>query len=90
MNWKALARERGLLTKQFGGDRANELMLSWDILAGLDTEARLSRLARWVLEAELAGLRYGLVLPDQVITPLQGEVHRHACLKALAMFGKQP
>lgn len=90
VNWKALARERGLLTKQFGGDRAHELMLHWDALGKLGTEARLSQLCRWVLEAEQAGLRYGLAIPGQRIAPGHGEAHRHRCLRALALFGNVP
>lgn len=87
VNWKAMARERGLLTKQFAGDRAREILLHWDRLDRLDTEARLSQLCRWVLEAEQAGLRYGLAIPGQQIAPGQGNAHRQRCLTALALFG---
>jgi len=87
LNWKALARERGLLTKQFGGDRADELLLRWDQLPQLDTEARLSQLCRWVLEAERRGLHYGLQLPNQQIPPGSGAAHQQDCLKALALHG---
>lgn len=87
VHWKAFAREQGLLTKQFGGGQAAELWLNWEALAGLNVEARLSRLCRWILEADTAGLHYGLSLPDQQIPPGHGDSHRHACLQALALFG---
>jgi hypothetical protein len=38
------------------------LWLDWAQLPGLDTEARLSQLTRWVLEADRLGLGYGLNL----------------------------
>lgn len=70
VHWKALARGQGLYTKQFGGDRAEELCLDWDTLPELNTEARLSRLTRWVLDAEADGFSYSLRLPG-VSIPLE-------------------
>ncbi|MCK5640720.1 MAG: DUF58 domain-containing protein [Gammaproteobacteria bacterium] len=89
VHWKAFAREQGLLTKQFGGEQTDELWLNWEALAGLDVETRLSRLCRWILEADKLGLDYGLSLPDKQLPPGHGETHRHACLKALALFGNE-
>ena len=88
--WKAAARDYGLLTKQFI-DRADaELWLDWnDLPARLDDEARLSRLCRWVLDAEATGISYGLRLPDKELPLAYGEQHRHNCLEALALFGLQ-
>ena len=90
VHWKALAREQGLQTKQFSGDRAEKLWLRWEQLGGLDVENRLSTLCHWVLEADSAGLGYGLVLPDQRIEPGRGDLHRRHCLEALALFGETP
>jgi len=87
IHWKALAREQGLLTKQFGGGITEELWLHWEQLGNLTLEQRLSRLTRWVLEADALGLAYGLTLPDQSISPARGDGHRHRCLEALALFG---
>ena len=84
--WKAAARSDELLTKQFAGTAGAELWL--DLAAvprALDLEARLSRLAGWVLAAERQGLRYGLRLPGLELAPDQGEAHRAACLQALAL-----
>lgn len=85
--WKALARDGRLLTKQFSGRSGHRLWLDWMLVPrGLDDEARLSRLARWVLAAESGGHSYGLRLPDREVEPGQGRVQRDACLEALALY----
>lgn len=84
--WKAIAREQPLLVKQFGGDRADELWLQWEDLPELDTEARLSQLCRWVLDAECNRQHYGLRLPGVVLDVSSGSAHRERCLRALAQF----
>jgi uncharacterized protein (DUF58 family) len=85
--WKALAQGRGMLTKQFSGQSRPVLWLNWDDLAGMDTESRLSRLCRWVLDAQNASLSYGLRIPGSTIEPGNGEAHQRTCLEALALFG---
>jgi len=85
--WKALAREQGLLTKEFNATAAAELWLEWnDAPGGGDIEARLSALAHWVQQAEDYGQAYGLRLPGVRIAPDRGEAHCRACLEALALF----
>jgi uncharacterized protein (DUF58 family) len=84
--WKSAAREQPLLTKQFGGDRADELWLDWRDLDALDTEARLSQLCRWVLDADHNRQCYGLRLPGVEIAIASGDVHKQRCLEALARF----
>lgn len=85
--WKAVARGRPVMTKQFSGLAAGELWLEWDQLPpDLQTEARLSRLTRWVLDAGRAGHAYGLRLPSVVIAPGTGPVHQEQCLTTLALF----
>lgn len=86
VHWKALARQQGLLTKQFGGDRSEQLWLDWRMLEELPVEARLSQLCRWIIEADLQGFEYGLWLPSQEIAPARGTEHRHRCLRALALY----
>lgn len=86
--WKAAAQERGTLTKQFSGRAADEIWLDWELLGDADPELRLSRLTRWVLDAEAAGAVYGLAIPGTRIEPAHGPGHRAACLEALALFGE--
>ncbi len=88
LDWKAYARECGLVIRQFGGDRADHIWLDWNQWPGLDTEIRLSRLCRMVLDATQLDLHYGLKLPDLQIQPSAGDIHKHKCLTALARFGR--
>jgi uncharacterized protein (DUF58 family) len=85
--WKAAARGGELLTKQFGGNRAETLWLDWSEIPVGDSETRLSMLCRWVLLASEAGLSYGLRLPGTEIAPGNSEQQRDRCLAALARFG---
>ncbi len=86
IDWKAAARGQPLLVKQWFGDTDETLHFEWQTLAGLDSEARLSQLARWIVFAERDGASYGLRLPDFTREPSRGEAHYHACLRALAQF----
>lgn len=91
--WHAYARGRGLLTKQFAADAGGEVWLDFARTPGQDTEARLSRLTRWVLDAEAAGVPYGLRLPcgprqpASEVPPAAGDAQRRHCLERLALHG---
>jgi uncharacterized protein (DUF58 family) len=87
VHWKAVARGRDLLTKQFGGDQVEELWLEWDDVPEGDQEQRLSVLTRWVLDAEKAGVEYGLRLPGAEVALGRGSDHQMRCLTELAVFG---
>jgi len=85
--WKAAARGQGLLTKQFSGRADTELWLDWQAApAALGVEGRLSRLARWVIDAHTAGLSFGLRLPGVILPPAPGNAQHDRCLEALALF----
>lgn len=85
--WKAFARSDVFLTKQFSGSAASELWLNLaDIPEALGLEARLSRLTRWVIEAETAGQRFGLRLFGIEFEPEFGASHRDRCLQAIALY----
>jgi uncharacterized protein (DUF58 family) len=86
VDWKALARQRGLVVKQFGGDRAARVLIDWQQVRASDIEARLSILARQILDAHDQGMSYGLRLPGVDIDHDRGETHKHRCLAALASF----
>ena len=84
--WRLAARSDELSVKQFEAAGGGELMLDFDALPpSMDLEARLSRLARWVLDADAAHMRYGLRLPDTMIFIGSGTPHREHCLTALAL-----
>jgi uncharacterized protein (DUF58 family) len=84
--WKAYARGQGLHTKQYAGTDVVSHLFDWDSLPSLGTEARLSQLCRWVLDAHARGEAYGLKLPGIVIEPHAGPTHRERCLNSLALF----
>lgn len=86
VSWKAAARGRGMLSKQFGGGYRSSVWLDWEQLTDPDEERCLRQLCRWVLECEQAGVLYGLRLPQQILAPACGEEHQHRCLAALALF----
>lgn len=84
--WKQVARTGQLLSKTFQSPLASEVILDWNALASLDTEARLSRLTAWVVRAAAGGHRYALILPGFDAGFGQGAAHSAACLTALALF----
>ena len=86
IHWKSYAKGRGLHSKQYTGSSSVELWLDYESTPGDRIEERLSRLCRWIIEAEKAGLRYGLVLPGLKLSPDSGNAHLERCLCALALF----
>jgi len=88
VHWKSLSKAQPPMVKQFTDTASPELWLDWQSLPTLETEARLSQLARWVLDAQAARLHFGLRLPGVEIAPASGEDHVHACLGALALLGQ--
>jgi uncharacterized protein (DUF58 family) len=87
VHWKSLAKAQPPMVKQFTDTASPELWLDWHALPQLDIEARLSQLARWVLDAQAVHVQFGLRLPGNEIAPGSGSDHVHACLSALALFG---
>jgi uncharacterized protein (DUF58 family) len=86
VDWKAYAREAPLLVKEYAQGASELRLFDYASLAPLDPEARLSQLARWVVDAEAHGERYGLTLPGARLPQDRGPEHRHRCLAALAVF----
>jgi uncharacterized protein (DUF58 family) len=84
--WKAYARNGELLLKQFSSGDEQPRMLDWDSLPDLDTEARLSQLTRWCLDAAARTDSFGLRLPNAVIPLGRGNRHLSDCLRALALY----
>ena len=85
--WKAVARGGALMVKEYGVACDDLRLFDFDALAGLDAEARLEQLARWIVDAEARGDRYGLALQGRVVDPARGAQHRHQCLRMLALYG---
>ena len=94
--WRQIARHDGehVFSKHFqpatdaqAGAGHGSIVLDHAALAALPAEARLSRLAAWVLEAERSSVPYGLRLGTLSVAPSLGASHSHACLRALALHG---
>jgi uncharacterized protein (DUF58 family) len=86
IDWKAAARNPVLLTKQWTGETDEILYFDWEALPSIETEARLSQLAKWIVSAERNFETYELRLPGKIVRAARGEMHFHACLRALASF----
>ncbi len=88
--WKAMARtaSEDLIVRQYEGGDLGELWLDWDDLpADWDIDRKLSRLTRWLLDADLLGARYALQLPGAFLPADAGAAHRVRCLEMLATWG---
>jgi uncharacterized protein (DUF58 family) len=83
--WKKAAKGGELVSRDTQQARRTELWLDAAACGLADPEARLARLAAWVLQADRLGLDYGLRLPGREIAPDAGEAHRRRCLEALAL-----
>ncbi|MBS0307684.1 MAG: DUF58 domain-containing protein [Proteobacteria bacterium] len=92
LSWRHIARldthhDSPLVSKHFEGGAVSELTLDFaQMPSSLDTEQRLSRMTRWVLEAESQGLPYAFRLGATVFPAAIGAAHRDACLRALALY----
>ncbi|HET9031298.1 MAG TPA: DUF58 domain-containing protein [Dokdonella sp.] len=84
--WKASARHDSLLVRESERLIQDDLHFDYAAIRGLDHEARIRRLTAWVVAADNAELGFTLELPDQCIGPGHGALHRHACLRALALL----
>ncbi|MBS0396405.1 MAG: DUF58 domain-containing protein, partial [Proteobacteria bacterium] len=84
--WKAWARGGELVVKEYVGAARAPVVLDLAQCPGRDLEARLARLARWIVDAEERGDRYGLRLGHDEVAPGAGLGHRNRCLARLATF----
>ncbi len=84
--WKAFSKGQGLMVKEFMGSTSPCLCFSWDKIKPAHVEKKLSMLCGMVLKAHGMKLKYGIRLPGHLIAPDKGAHHKHACLRALALF----
>ena len=87
--WKQYAGGRDLFSREYASGSDERLWLDWDLLGGRDVETRLSNLCAWALDAERAGIAYGLRIPGSTINPSLGSHHQQQVLTALALFPVQ-
>ncbi len=84
--WKKVARTGELVSRDSSASAAQALVLDYASAGAADAEARLSRLAAWVLAAERSGLGFGLKLPGLDLPQASGEGQRRDALQALALW----
>lgn len=92
--WYSLARGHGLKTKQFAREADPDIVLGFDQFPGREPEEILSCLCFQVLQLCRSHQRVGLQLPAgrgrhgliTLITPGQGDAHKHRLLEALALW----
>ncbi len=83
--WKQAARTGTLYTRTYDAPQAAALSLDWSATAPAGgTEARLSRLCAWVLEAEQRGCEFSLSLPGVELERASGEGQVRRALERLA------
>jgi uncharacterized protein (DUF58 family) len=83
--WKKAAKSDELVSRDTQQAQRRELWLDFARAGSVDAEARIARLAAWVIQADKLGLDYGLRLPGHELRPDAGEAHRRRCLEALAL-----
>ncbi len=74
-----------LVSRDALSSQRQQLWLDHAQCGAVGLEARLSRLAAWVIMADRQGLDFGLRLPGREIPPGEGPAHRARCLEALAL-----
>lgn len=86
--WRASARSGGdLLVKEFRGGGAASRHLDWAMtLHEGDTEDRLSRMTRWVIDVHARGEAWSLHMPGTDLPMNSGEEHFRRSLEVLALF----
>jgi uncharacterized protein (DUF58 family) len=83
--WKKVGKTDELVSRDSQQAQRRELWFDFAACGVADVEARLARLAAWVLLADKLGLDYGLRLPGVLLRPDTGQAHRRRCLEALAL-----
>ncbi len=87
LDWRAYSRGQGLHSKVFAEPLSNTYWLDLASTPGVDLEQRLSHIAGWIMQLELADQSYGLQVGEIRIATDRGERHRDRCLRTLALFG---
>lgn len=86
--WKAYARGAALLVREYQGHAAATREFDFEALAQEGTEARLSQLCRWIIDAAADNQRWTLRLPGSGSLAGAGPEHRRQCLARLALHGE--
>lgn len=89
IDWKAYARTRKLLVKDYQKLSSKEVQLNWNQTKGLSSfEDRLNQLALWIDMCETQGISYSLELGFFQFPLDKGPQHYLHCLKKLAQLSE--
>ena len=88
IDWKALAKGRGLLTKEFKDGDRQSVWIDFESING-SVDIKLEQMSFWVIECERLHHYYTVKLKDKVLGPGMGTLHKEKCLMALAEFGME-
>ena len=83
VDWRAVARGRPLLVKQWAAETGAAVTLDWSKV-DLEPVARASQMARWIETCESSFTPYALRLPESEVAVNLGPVHAQRCLDALS------
>ena len=86
VDWKRFAKTEELVTKSFVSPPSSNTWLNFEDFLAMGKEQALSAMAGWVIEWSGQQKEFGLSMPGVTISPSQGNQHRQACLRALALF----
>jgi uncharacterized protein (DUF58 family) len=84
--WKTLAKGQTLQTCLHQDYVDLRQWVDWDQFEGMDREERLARMCGLTLSLAKGEGHYGLRLPGCILAPSEGDSHRAAVLKELALF----
>ncbi|MDX1683283.1 MAG: DUF58 domain-containing protein, partial [Phycisphaeraceae bacterium] len=87
IDWKAAARDAGLMVKSFAPADIAPTELDFDELTGLSTEARLEHLAWAVERAVAAGEPFAIRVGTFYLPVGEGPAQRRRALDTLARYG---
>ena len=86
VDWKAFARGRGVLIKEFKSGSSKSLLLDYRACSQNTVEGRLEQLSLWIEYCRKKEIPFALRLPDQYIDTGMGVHHVKRTLEELAQF----
>ena len=88
IDWKALARGRPLLIKEFKGGSGARYIFRMSKLKNLTYGEQLSQMSLWIHDAHMHGATYAIETNKSMTAQSSGEAHFLRCLRELTACGK--
>lgn len=84
--WKQVAKSGAWYTRSSETGARREIDLTWEATGSGDTDARLARMAAWVLRAQNENVAYSFTLPNGVLALADGAQQQRDALRLLAVY----